>query len=266
MTQDATKVYVIVGHPISQVKSPEVFNRWFQDQRANAVMIPLDISQGGLSDFVEMFRKAENIHGAIVTIPYKTVVTGYIDRPSMQVSALGAANVIRRANDKEIEGDMVDGMGFIYALSKNNISLKGKHILIIGCGGAGSAVAWDALNSGVSRLSLLDIDHEKGNDLLHRLVTHYPKQEIKFVTRAPKEFDIVLNATPLGMQEADPLPMQIKDIPEGAVVADAVTSPSLTSFLKGAKMKGHTIQTGPEMVLGQSPLIAEYFGIKDFQV
>lgn len=265
MTQDATKVYVIVGHPISQVKSPGVFNKWFQNQRADAVMIPLDISQDGLSDFVEMFRRAENIHGAIVTIPYKAVVTRYIDRPSNQVSALGAANVIRRANDKEIEGDMVDGKGFLYALSKNNVSVNGKHMLIIGCGGAGSAVAWDALDSGVSRVSLLDIDHEKANNLLHRLVRYYPKQEIQLVSRAPAGFDIVLNATPLGMRETDPLPMQIKDIPEGAVVTDAVTMPSFTPFLKEAKMKGHIVQTGPEMVLGQAPLIAEYFGIKEFQ-
>ena len=265
MVTGSTKLYIIVGHPISQVKSPEIFNAWFTKESIDAVMIPLDITADGLSSFVNMFRASDNIHGVIVTIPYKALITQYIDWPSPQVSALGAANVLRHTQEREIEGDMVDGKGFLRALWEKKVSVKSKHIFVIGCGGAGSAVAWDALEAGAARVSLLDEDHEKAQDLLSRLVPHYPGQDIAVVSVPPTRFDIVLNATPLGMRATDPLPMPIDTIPAGAVVTDAVTSPPVTPFLQKARKNGHVIQTGGEMVAGQAPLIAEYFGIKGFQ-
>jgi shikimate dehydrogenase len=262
MVKGSTKLYIIVGHPISQVKSPEIFNEWFAKKGIDAVMIPLDIAADGLASFVKLFRESENIHGVIVTIPYKASITTYIDRPSPQVSALGVANVLRRKKEREIEGDMVDGKGFLRALREKKVSVKTKHIFIIGCGGAGSAVAWDALEAGAAKVSLLDEDPEKAQDLLGRLVPHYPGHDIEVVSVPPTRFDIILNATPLGMRATDPLPMPIHQIPAGAIVTDAVTAPPLTPFLQGARKHGHRIQSGREMVTGQVPLIAEYFGIK----
>lgn len=265
MVTGSTQLYIIVGHPISQVKSPEIFNEWFGEKGIDAVMIPLDITPDGLASFVKMFRASDNIHGVIVTIPYKSPITQYIDRPSPQVSALGAANVLRRTPEREIEGDMVDGKGFIRALWKKKISIKAKHLFIIGCGGAGSAIAWAALEAGAAKVSLLNRNHEKAKDLRGRLVPHFPGQDIEVVSVPPARFDIVLNATPLGMRATDPLPMPIQQIPAGAVVTDAVTAPPVTPFLKGARKNGHRIQSGREMVAGQAPLIAEYFGMKGFQ-
>ena len=265
MVQGSTKLYIIVGHPISQVKSPEIFNAWFKNERIDAVMIPLDITSDGLASFAKLFRESDNIHGVIVTIPYKALITQYIDHPSPQVAALGAANVLRRTTEREIEGDMVDGKGFIRALREKKVSLKGKHIFIIGCGGAGSAVAWDALEAGAGKVSLLDENHQKAQDLLGRLAAHFPGKDIEVVSLPPSQFDIVLNATPRGMSPTDPLPMPIEQIPAGAIVADAVTDPPVTPFLQGARERGHRIQSGGEMVMGQFPLIAEYFGIEGFQ-
>jgi shikimate dehydrogenase len=265
MVTGTTKVYIIVGHPISQVKAPEVFNAWFEKQGMDAVMIPLDIHADGLASFAKTFRQSENIHGVIITIPYKALITKYIDRPSPQVAALGAANILRRTKGRELGGDMVDGKGFLRALSKKEVSVKTKHIFIIGCGGAGSAVAWDALEAGAATVSLLDVDHEKAEDLRGRLAPHFPGQAIEVVSVPPQRFDIVFNATPLGMRATDPLPMPIDQIPAEAIVTDAVTSPPITPFLQGAKKNGHVIQAGRDMVIGQAPLIAEYFGMKGFQ-
>ena len=265
MVTGTTKLYIIVGHPIAQVKAPEVFNQWFERQGMDCVMIPLDIQADGLASFAKLFRESENIHGVIATIPYKALITKYIDRPSPQVAALGAANIVRRTKGREIEGDMVDGKGFLRALGKKGVSIKAKHLFIIGCGGAGSAVAWDALAAGAAQVSLLDVDQEKAKDLLTRLVPLFPGQAIEVVSVPPTHFDIVLNATPLGMRATDPLPMPIHEIPAGAIVTDAVTSPPITPFLKGARENGHVIQAGREMVVGQAPLIAEYFGMKGFE-
>jgi shikimate dehydrogenase len=265
MVTGSTQLYIIVGHPISQVQSPEIFNAWFENEGIDAVMIPLDIAADGLSSFAKLFRETENIHGVIVTIPYKAQITQYIDWPSPQVSALETANVLRLTPEREIEGDMVDGKGFLRALWGKKISIKRKHIFIIGCGGAGSAVAWDALEAGAAKVSLLNRNHEKAQDLRGRLAPHFPGRDIEVVSVPPTRFDIVFNATPLGMRATDPLPMPIHTIPAGAIVTDAVTAPPVTPFLKGAQKNGHVIQTGREMVAGQFPLIAEYFGIKGFQ-
>jgi shikimate dehydrogenase len=265
MVTGTTQLYMIVGHPISQVKSPEIFNEWFGKKGIDAVMIPLDITADGLSAFAQLFRASDNIHGVVVTIPYKAQITPYIDRPSPQVSALGAANVLRRTPAREIEGDMVDGKGFLRALGEKGVSVKAKHIFIIGCGGAGSAIAWAALEAGAAKVSLLNRHHEKAQDLRGRLAPHFPGQDIEAVTVPPARFDIVFNATPLGMSPTDPLPMPIHTISADAVVTDAVTAPPVTPFLVGARKKGHRIQTGREMVIGQFPLIAEYFGIEGLQ-
>ena len=264
MVTGTTQLYIIVGHPISQVKSPEIFNAWFAKKGIDAVMLPLDIAPDGLASFAQLFRASDNIHGVIVTIPYKGLITQYIDHPSPQVSALGAANVLRRTPEREIEGDMVDGKGFLRALREKEVSVQGKHIFIIGCGGAGSAIAWAALEAGAARVSLMNHHQEKAQDLRGRLAPHFPEQAIEVVTVPPARFDIVFNATPLGMGAADPLPMPVDAIPAGAVVTDAVTAPPVTPFLEGARENGHRIQTGRDMVVGQFPLIADYFGIKGF--
>jgi shikimate dehydrogenase len=265
MVTGTMKIYIIVGHPISQVKAPEIFNAWFEKQGMDCVMIPLDIQADGLASFVKVFRASENIHGVIVTIPYKALITKYIDHPSPQVAALGAANIVRRTKGGELEGDMVDGKGFLRALGGKSISVKTKHLFIIGCGGAGSAVAWAALEAGAARVSLLDVDQEKAGDLRARLVPRFPGQEIEVVAVPPTRFDIVFNATPLGMRATDPLPMPIDQIPAEAIVTDAVTSPPITPFLEEAQKNGHVIQAGRDMVIGQAPLIAKYFGIEGFQ-
>ncbi len=262
MITGATKVYVIVGHPILQVKSPEIFNSRFRQEKIDAVMIPLDIRPGGLPAFVACLRTSQNIHGSIVTIPYKAEITQYIDQPSPQVAAIGVANVLRLTTDGKIEADMTDGRGFLKALAQKDVTVLDKHLLIIGCGGAGAAVAWDALDAGADRVSLMDIDRARAMDLKNKLASYCPPKSIEVVSDVPAAFDIVLNATPLGMATADPLPVPIARIPEGAVVADAVTAPPLTPFLKAARKMGHIIQSGPEMAAGQAPLIAEYFGIK----
>jgi shikimate dehydrogenase len=137
-------------------------------------------------------------------------------------------------------------------------------MFVIGCGGAGSAIAWAALEAGAARVSLMNHHQEKARDLRGRLAPHFPGRDIEVVTDPPAQFDIVFNATPLGMKEADPLPMPVEQIPAGAVVTDAVTAPPVTPFLTGAQGHGHVIQTGREMVIGQFPLIAEYFGIEGF--
>ena len=115
---------------------------------------------------------------------------------------------------------------------------------------------------GATRVSLLDINHDKAKDLRVRLLAHYPNRDIRVVSRPPASFDLVMNATPLGMQTTDPMPLAIDDIPSGAVVTDAVTSPPMTQFLERAKTKGHIVQSGPEMAAGQAPLIAAFFGIE----
>jgi len=161
MVRGSTKLYLIVGHPISQVKSPEIFNERFAENSLDAVMIPLDIYPSGLSSFVDLFRQSKNIHGAVVTIPYKERIVQYIDRPSAQVSALGAANVIRVARSREIEGDMVDGKGFLRALSKKNVSLKNKHMFIIGCGGAGNNTVKRLMTIGVQGAECIAINTDR---------------------------------------------------------------------------------------------------------
>ena len=136
-----TRVVSIVGAPVAQVRSPAVLNRELARRGIDAVMIAIEVAPAGLAGFFEFLRSWENSPGTVITIPHKTAAVPYLDAMTDRARLLGAANMVRRTSDGRLEGDMVDGPGFMTALASHGVSAQGKTVAIFGAGAVGRSLS-----------------------------------------------------------------------------------------------------------------------------
>jgi len=252
----ATRIHVTIGDPIAQVKSPAGVTQGFYARGADAIMIPLQVKPADIGEFFHLAKKLPNLDGIIITVPHKPVAFRHCDDTSERARVLEVCNVMRRTSDGRWTGDMTDGGGFVAALKRNNFDPKGKRALQVGAGGAGSALALSLTMEGTS-VTLCDLDTAKRDALIARLGRHGHKV---VATEAvdPTGFDLVVNATPAGMKEGDPLPIDVSKLSAAQFVADVITIPAMTPLLNAAKAKGCRTQTGVEMFNAQVDFISEF--------
>lgn len=269
MVIGSTELVAIVGSPIAQVKSPENFNRWFASHDHNLVMLPIDIHDEGLDAFLDTLRAWQNLRGCVVTVPYKQQVVARLDELSERARALRSVNVIRREADGRLLGDNVDGEGFLNAGRQQGFEANGKHALVVGAGGVGSAIAYSLCQAGVASLSLSDVSAERAAALAELLASAFPPISISTAVNSLSPFDLVANASPVGMGDSGELPLSaelLASLPATAHVADVVTVPELTPLLRLALERGCTIQTGPQMAQAQAGNLGNFMGVTPLQL
>ena len=264
LVQGSTRVTLIIGHPVAQVSSPALFNCRFEELGLDHVMIPADIAPARLDLFLSLLRGWNNADGCVVTIPHKRAVVEHLDELTARARRLRAVNVIRRMPDGRLSGDNVDGLGFLNAARTHGFDPNGRQALIIGAGGAGSAIADALCTGGIRHLTVTDVDPERAAWLASVLGAVFPS--VAFAASAEDDlgrFDLVANASPVGMGETEELPIpapSIESIRADALVADVVTKPAMTPFLRLARQGGRTIQLGPETAAGQTSLLGRFIG------
>ena len=264
MISGKTRLVAIIGTPVAQVKSPENFNAYFHNRQADTAMIAMDIDPRSIDDFVSLARRWNNLQGFVVTVPHKQAVAGCIDEISERATVLGAVNVVRREPDGRLIGDMVDGHGFLAAARMKGFVPEAKKALVIGAGGAGSAIAHALCEAGASSVSLIDMDIARAEKLASRLHEAFPKTEISVDLPDLSSLDLLVNATPMGMKQDDPLPIDatlLNRLNRTTLVADVVTSPEITPFLREASARGCVTQTGTEMAKAQMQLLGGFMGV-----
>jgi shikimate dehydrogenase len=195
-----------------------------------------------------------------VTMPHKVSTVSLVDEVSTAAKIAGACNAILRRADGTLLGDMFDGEGFVRGVKRNGRELAGKKALVVGSGGVGSAIAASLAAAGVARLGLFDVSKPAAEALAGRLRAHYPKLEIALGSKDPQGYDIVINATPIGMKRGDPLPLDVERIAPSSFVGEVVMKQEVTPFLKAARAKGCAIQVGTDMLFEQIPAYLEFFG------
>jgi len=260
----ATGVLIIAGHPVVQVKSPANFNRWFQAHGQDMAMVAVDVSPESVADLVTLARGWHNLRGIVVTVPHKQAFAQLVDSLSPRAQALGAVNVVRRDADGKLSGDMVDGFGFISAAKAHGFDSAGRRAAVVGAGGVGSAIAYALCESGVASLALADNDATRLEALSRTLRAHFPKVDVTHGVSSLAQLDVLVNATPIGMNDSGALPLPatvLETLAPQTLVADVVTSPELTPFLARAQAKGCRIQKGPEMSLAQLELLGAHIGV-----
>jgi shikimate dehydrogenase len=166
---------------------------------------------------------------------------------------------VRRA-DGSLLGDMFDGEGFVRGVRRKGRAIAGARALVVGCGGVGSAIAASLASAGVGELGLFDVDAGVAAALESRLARHYPRLRVVTGSNDPDGYDIVVNATPLGMKRDDPLPLDTRRLAPAAFVGEVVMTQETTPFLRAALERGCEVQVGTDMLFEQIPAYLEFFG------
>ena len=259
----STKFYALIGHPVEQVRTPTVLNAHLTERGIDAVMVTFNLLPANLEDFFKMMKGWQNCLGCCVTIPHKIQTLELLDSFTERARRIGAVNIIKRDAEGYLHGDMMDGLGFLAALKKNNATVENKNIVLVGGGGAGSAIADSVAEAGAKQLSILEINKNRQTKLISNLRKTYPSTSIYDQLVPGHSIDIVINASPLGMEVNDPMPFPLEKIKGNVVVADVVTKPDITKFLENASRAGHLIQRGREMAEAQMSLFIDFMGIPE---
>jgi len=253
-----TRIYMIVGHPIAQVMSPAKMTRAFRERAHNAVLVPMHVVPDGLDVFFSGIAGARNVDGMVVTMPHKMAAYGYCATASERAHFLKAVNVLRRAPDGAWHGDMLDGLGYIAALAAAGCPVRNRDVLVVGAGGAGSAIAQAMVMSGASRLAVHD-ENPQRRDTLIRVLGAQAGSPVEAGSMDPRGFDIVVNATPLGMKPDDPYPVMIEHLSPSVFVGDVITAPVVSPLLRSARDLGCATLTGAQMYDGVCDLMTDFF-------
>jgi len=259
MLNGDTRIIAHLGYPTTTFKSPMIYNPWFERHAINACVVPLGVTGENFPAAFPQICRFANFHGALITMPHKIAVISLLDEASTAVKVAGACNAVRREADGRLIGDMFDGEGFVRGVARNGVALAGKRALIVGAGGVGSAIAASTAAAGADEIALYDVDAQAMQRLAERLRRNYPRLRVRVGVNDPEGFEVVVNATPLGMKAGDPMPVDVSRLSPSTFVGEVVLKET-TAFLAAARARGCRAQVGLDMLFEQIPAYLEFFG------
>jgi shikimate dehydrogenase len=262
MIRGTTALIAHFGYPTATFKAPMIYNPYFEKHGIDAVVVPFGVKSEHYADVFRATFQLTNIHGALITMPHKIVTVGLLDEVTRTVKIAGSCNAVLRRPDGTLLGDMFDGAGFVRGAQQKGRRLAGAHVLMVGTGGVGSAIAASLAAADIAAIGLYDTNAEASEELGRRLRQFYPQLRVRTGSNDPAGYDVVINASPLGMKDDDPLPMDVAGIAPDAFVGEVVMKEEMTPFLRAAQAKGCTIQVGTDMLFEQIPAYLEFFGFR----
>ncbi|MBL0946350.1 MAG: shikimate dehydrogenase [Hydrogenophaga sp.] len=255
-----TELIVHLGYPTHSFKAPLIYNPYFAAANINAVVVPMACRGPALPGLLPALFGLDNVRGALITMPLKVSVMALLDTVSPTARVAGACNAVRRDAEGRLVGDMFDGEGFVRGLLRKGLVLAGASALVVGSGGVGSAIAASLAAAAVQRLALFDVNPAAAEGLAARLRTEYPALQVGTGERDPAGHDLVVNATPLGMEPGDPLPVDVQRLDPRTFVGEVVMRQRMTAFLSAAQARGCRVQVGSDMLFEQIPAYLDFFG------
>ena len=261
MINGNTELIAHIGYPTHTFKSPMIYNPYFEEAGVNAVVVPMGCQSEHYPEFLKSVFLLDNIRGALITMPHKVTTVGLLDEVTASVRVAGACNAVKRLADGRLVGDMFDGAGFVRGVQRKGFDLTGKRVLVVGTGGVGCAIAASLAGAGIAAIGLFDVNTASSEALAQRLQDNYPQIEVRTGSPDPAGHDLVVNATPMGMNDGDPLPVDVSRLSPSTFVGEVVMKAETTAFLAAAQARGCQTQVGTDMLYEQIPAYLEYFGL-----
>lgn len=259
----ATRVVFVVGDPIGQVKSPAAVTAALRRRGVDAICVPAHVRPADLTDFLSVAWRMPNVDGVLVTVPHKVAAVRACTALTPRARVIGAVNVLRRSAQGWL-GDMCDGDAFVDAVREAGAAVTGQRALLVGVGGAGVAIAHALVAAGVSQLDLHDIDVKRRDQVLAQLQqapTHNHTTEATRLCAGYTQgisYDLVCNASPLGMRQGDPLPVRVEVLAPQVCVGDVVTVPAEPPLIAEARRRGCRVSTGEDMFRHVSTRLVDF--------
>jgi len=261
MINGNTELIAHIGYPTHTFKSPSIYNPYFEQAGVNAVVVPFGCKPEDYPAFLRSVFTLTNIRGALITMPHKVVTVGLLDEVTPTVKVAGACNAVKRLPDGRLVGEQFDGAGFVRGVLRKGLNLVGARVLVVGSGGVGCAIAASLAGAGIAVIHLFDVNMAAAQALAQRIREHYPAIEVQTGSKDPAGFDLVVNATPMGMNEGDPLPMDVSRLDAHTLVGEVVMRTEMTAFLSAAQARGCPVQVGSDMLFEMIPAYLEFFGL-----
>lgn len=239
-----------------------VVNALLDRRGVDAAIVPLHVTAEDFAATVAEMRHLRNFDGYAVSIPHKPMAARLCDELLPNATACGVVNVIRVDPDGRWIGDTLDGMGMVKAITAQRVLDVNTRVLVVGAGGVGRAIAVALALEGVGYLAVANRTRAKAVDLAETVRRAAPTCIAEAGSAFdPAAFDIVINATSLGLNGQGPLPIDVSRVSETALVAEVVMSPKLTPLLQAAQTRGLEIVYGREMLTLQLEAGADFLGM-----
>lgn len=253
-----TKIAVHLAHPSTHLQTPLRFNSRCIARGIDMVLVPWDVAPADLAGAWDGLRNIRNLAGVVVTIPHKEAVAALCDNLAAEAAAMAVCNVARRRPDGTFLGEMYDGRGFVEGLLKCGHVLKGKTVLLLGAGGAATGIAHALAGAGVRKLRIANRTRAKADILVAAVAARFPALTVLATEPDVAGVDVIINGTSIGMHTSDPLPVDLRAMAKGAVVAEVIMSPDVTALLSTAKGLGADIHKGVHMIDAQIDLLINH--------
>jgi shikimate dehydrogenase len=260
MISGRTTLIAHIGYPTETFKAPLIYNPYFEKAGIDAVVVPMGVKAVDYPDLLKSIFRLTNIRGALITMPHKVATVGLLDEYSTAVMVAGSCNAILQRPDGTLLGDMFDGAGFTRGVKHKGFEFGGAACLVVGTGGVGSAIAASIAAEGPGSMALFDTHPASAERLAARLRQHYPSLRVEVRHNDPAGYDLVVNATPLGMKRGDPLPVDPTRLDRKTFVGEVVMKREMTPLLEVAAARGCRFQVGTDMLFEQIPAYLEFFG------
>jgi len=253
-----TRLLGVVGDPVAQVRAPELWGTVFRELGVDAVCVPFHVRPTDLEAFLDGARRWRNLDGLLITVPHKAAAMRFATELSDRARQVGAVNCLKVGESGGWVADMLDGVGFVTAFEGGIGPVGGRRALVVGCGGAGSAIALALADAGASAVDVSDVDGARANELADRVsATGVLSRPVAALGRG---YDLIVNASPAGMRSTDPLPVDLDGVGPDAAVADVITEPAVTPLIREATQRGCAVQIGSQMTDAQVGGMADFFG------
>ena len=260
MLSGKTTLIAHIGYPTEAFKAPLIYNPWFEARGIDAMVVPMGVKAEDYAVSLRQIFRFSNVLGALVTMPHKVTTLDLADEVSVTARIAGAANALLKRTDGTLLADQFDGAGYARGVARKGFKTRGSRILIVGTGGVGSPIAASLAADGAASISLSDVNTSAAQGLAARLKQHYPNMAVAVVSNDPAGYDMVVNATPLGMRDTDPLPFDPSRLSPETFVGEVVMKQEITPMLKGAIARGCRYQVGTDMLFEMIPAYLEFFG------
>ena len=257
-----TRLVGILANPIGHVRTPQLFNASAARQGLNATCIPCHVMDADLDAFIAGIPAMSNFLGMAVTIPYKERVVSACSELNESARQAGSVNAMRYDREKRVwVGGNFDGEGFVGGMHERGHSLEGKRVLLLGAGGAAKPIAFAVARERPAELVICNRSNERAVELVENVHQAIPDVAITTGAADASRFDVVINATSLGLRDSDPLPVPAETLNPQTLVCEAVIREGDTRLLAEARKRSCSVHHGQYMLYGQIVQIARFVGI-----
>lgn len=255
-----THLYMQLAHPIEHVRVNQFLNPIFDERAIDAMVVPIHVRPEDFEDVVPRLARLGNVKGFLVTIPHKEAIARLCDTLGREARLCGSANVARIESDGRMVGDMFDGAGLVAAMRAEGFAIDGRRVLMLGAGGAARSIAVSFLLAGARELVIHNRTMARAQALVDGLSSVLPDRAIGIGLADPEGFDIVVNATSLGLKPDDPLPIDAGRLSPGTLVVDIVIDDAGTPLERAAQARGCRTLGGGPMLRHQLEAMIDFFG------